>query len=151
MDAAQALADLTEISSQVVDAAVLAPDGALLASTFQDQALVAPFLTGLTQLNGEAELQARLHGISEPLTQTEVSTREGSVFVVRVNGFTIAATTRSDPTVGLVLYDLKRCLESLEQPAPVVGEPLPRSDEADDGGTAAEHGGVPGRGVQSRA
>jgi hypothetical protein len=28
----------------------------------------------------------------------------------------IAATTRSDPTVGLVFYDLKHCLRSIEEP-----------------------------------
>jgi predicted regulator of Ras-like GTPase activity (Roadblock/LC7/MglB family) len=152
VDAAQALADLTEISSQVVDAAIVASDGTALASTFEDEALVEPFLTALAQLSREADLQASLHGINEPLTQTEISTREGSVFVVRLGGYTIAATTRPDPTVGLVLYDLKRCLESLDQPGPGGREPLARSDEADAGarGTAAGRG-VSGRGVQSRA
>ena len=39
---------------------------------------------------------------------------EGSVFAVRREGRLIAATTRPDPTVGLVFYDLKHCLRSIE-------------------------------------
>ena len=39
------------------------------------------------------------------------------MFAVRSGGRLIAATTRPDPTVGLVLYDLKRCLESLDEAA----------------------------------
>jgi len=39
------------------------------------------------------------------------------VFVVRRAGRMIAATTRPDPTVGLVFYDLKHCLRSIEDGA----------------------------------
>jgi len=37
--------------------------------------------------------------------------------VVLRDGRTIAATTRPDPTVGLVFYDLKHCLRSIEDGA----------------------------------
>jgi predicted regulator of Ras-like GTPase activity (Roadblock/LC7/MglB family) len=117
MDAAQALADLTEISSQVIQVAIFGPDRSLLASTIADPAVAARFCAILERLETEADLQAKLGGLGGPLTQLEVSALEGSVFVVRSPAGTIAATTRPDPTVGLVLYDLKRCLESLAEPA----------------------------------
>jgi predicted regulator of Ras-like GTPase activity (Roadblock/LC7/MglB family) len=48
------------------------------------------------------------------LTQLEVSTGDGSVFVVREGKTRIAATTGADPTVGLVFYDLKSALRSVK-------------------------------------
>ena len=48
----------------------------------------------------------------------------GSVFVVRDGERLIAATTRPEPTVGLVFYDLKSCLRSIDAPS--------RADASDD-------------------
>ncbi|MFL5980807.1 MAG: hypothetical protein ACJ74D_09995 [Gaiellaceae bacterium] len=115
MDAQQALADLTEVSSQIQAAVV-----------FDDKGKVA----GSTHGNGEALAKAaaellaaadELRPGDAPLTQLEVATAEGSVFVVRQEQATIAATTSANPTVGLVLYDLKSALrgvESAKKPAP---------------------------------
>ena len=114
MDAAQALADLTEISSQVVQVAILDRDGSLLATTIEEPASATRFCALLARLLEEADGQAHGRGLAE-LAQLEASTLDGSVFVVRASGRLIAATTRPDPTVGLVLYDLKRCLSSLEE------------------------------------
>jgi hypothetical protein len=61
----------------------------------------------------EADRLAAARALPE-LAQLEVSTHAGSVFVVRRDGRLIAAATRPDPTVGLVLYDLKHCIGSLE-------------------------------------
>jgi hypothetical protein len=53
------------------------------------------------------------------VTQLEVSTHDGSVFVVRDGARRIAATTGRDPTVGLVFYDLKSALRHAKpEPAP---------------------------------
>jgi hypothetical protein len=49
---------------------------------------------------------------SEGLTQVEVSTRGGSVFLVGEGARRIVATTGPEPTVGLVFYDLKSCLRA---------------------------------------
>jgi predicted regulator of Ras-like GTPase activity (Roadblock/LC7/MglB family) len=116
MDAAQALADLTEISSQVVQVVILDRDGAMLATTINEPSLVARFVSGVERLLEEADVQAQARDLGA-LCQLEASTLEGSVFAVRSGGRVIAATTRPDPTVGLVLYDLKRCLESLDEAA----------------------------------
>jgi len=118
MDAAQALTDLAEISSQIEAAVVLDADGSILASTLDGSRGEA--LGRLTQ-----ELLAavgRAAGGNEPaLAQVEVSTAEGSVFLVRDGDRAIAATTAPEPTVGLVFYDLKSCLRAFgdeEKPRP---------------------------------
>ena len=48
--------------------------------------------------------------------QLEAATVAGSVFVVRDGDRLIAATTSPEPTVGLVFYDLKTCLRSIDAP-----------------------------------
>ncbi len=113
MDAAQALADLTEISSQVVQVAIVDAEGAVLATTITDDGRAQRFVEGVTRLLAEADDVRRLRGLSG-LSQPEAATHEGSVFVVRRDARIIAATTRPDPTVGLVFYDLKHCLHSIE-------------------------------------
>ena len=118
MDAAQALADLTEISSQVVQVAVVNADGAVLATTIADAARADRFVHGVATLLDEAESLRQARGLPS-LSQLEAATLEGSVFIVRQPGGKgagriIAATTRPDPTVGLVFYDLKHCLRSID-------------------------------------
>jgi predicted regulator of Ras-like GTPase activity (Roadblock/LC7/MglB family) len=113
MDAAQALADLTEISSQVHQVAILDRDGTLLAATAHDPVRAERFVAAVTPLLEEADRLARSRGLPE-LAQLEVSTLEGSIFAVRQDGRLIAATTRPDPTVGLIFYDLKHCLGSID-------------------------------------
>jgi predicted regulator of Ras-like GTPase activity (Roadblock/LC7/MglB family) len=120
MDAAQALADLTEISSQVHQVAILGSDGMLLAATARDPVRAERFVAALSPLLEEADRLARSRGLPE-LAQLEVSTLEGSVFAVRQDGRLIVATTRPDPTVGLVFYDLKHCLGSID-PAAETGQ-----------------------------
>jgi predicted regulator of Ras-like GTPase activity (Roadblock/LC7/MglB family) len=123
MDAAQALADLTEISSQIQAAALLEPDGEVAASTLGDEARAREFARAASELVSTAEKVRSLGG--ESLTQLEVATGEGSVFVVRDAGRTIAATTSPEPTVGLVFYDLKSCLRSAAAEEPPA-EPKPK-------------------------
>jgi predicted regulator of Ras-like GTPase activity (Roadblock/LC7/MglB family) len=113
VDAVQALADLTEISSQVVDVAIIAEDGTVLATTIDDADLAERFVRGIARLVEQAEEVREARGLPD-LAQLEAATLDGSVFVVRRAGRIIAATTRPDPTVGLVFYDLKHCLRSIE-------------------------------------
>src|SRR4051812_47617690 len=113
MDAARALADLTEISSQVERAAIVDVHGAVLASTFTDEARGRRFAESARRLVDEAESARESRGLAA-VAQIEVATVDGSVFVVRDGDRLIAATTRPEPTVGLVFYDLKHCLRSIE-------------------------------------
>jgi predicted regulator of Ras-like GTPase activity (Roadblock/LC7/MglB family) len=123
MDAAQALADLTEISSQIQAAVLIEPGGEVAGSTLADETRAQGFARAARELVGAAEQVRSLGG--ESLTQLEVATGDGSVFVVRDGGRTIAATTSPEPTVGLVFYDLKSCLRSASADEPAA-EPKPK-------------------------
>jgi len=104
VDAAQALADLVEISAQIEAAVLAAADGTVLASTLADEERAGAVARDAVEL-----LQAAAGGAGGPV-QLQVAVPEGSVFVVRDEERLVAAVTGRDPTAGLVLYDLKTCL-----------------------------------------
>ncbi len=133
MDATQAIADLTEISSQIEAVVVSDAEGAVLGTNIKGADRAKRVAEGAARLLDEAGSAAT--GREGQLAQLEAATPEGSVFVVREEGRTIAATTSPDPTVGLVFYDLKSCLRSLaEAPAPAPRKHAPRKKkEVDDG------------------
>jgi len=115
MNVQQALSDLTEISSQIEAALVLDTDGSTMAATLDDTRA-----QDLARAANELLAAARRATDKEP-AQLEVSTADGSVFLVRDGERTIVATTGPEPTVGLVFYDLKSCLRSVaaeEKPKP---------------------------------
>ena len=117
MTADQALADLTEISSQVEAAALFDAKGKLAASTLAEG---EPFVRAVQDL-----LAAAAEARQGPLNQLEASTLEGSLFVVRDGNAYIAATTGAEPTVALVFYDLKTALRAAAAAAPAK-KPAPR-------------------------
>jgi predicted regulator of Ras-like GTPase activity (Roadblock/LC7/MglB family) len=116
VDAKQALVDLIEISSQIRSAVLTDESGDVLVSTFADQARAKEVADAALRLLAAAERTRPGLG-SRTLTQFEVATLEGSVFVVRDHGRVLAATTSPEPTVGLVFYDLKSCLRSVAEGA----------------------------------
>ena len=122
MDAQQALADLTEVSSQIQTAVVFDDKGKVVGSTLPDG---EPFARAAADLLAAAE---EVNAGSSALTQLEVATAAGSVFVVREGKTTIAATTAPAPTVGLVFYDLKSALRSAKPKPPP--KPRPKPDAA---------------------
>ena len=129
VDAAQALADLTEISSQVVHAAIVDGEGTVLATTIADAARAARFVQGVTTLLEEADNLRQTRGLPG-LSQLEAATLEGSIFVVRdpAGSRIIAAITRPEPTVGLVFYDLKHCLRSIGEEPPKTAQRRKKAD-----------------------
>jgi predicted regulator of Ras-like GTPase activity (Roadblock/LC7/MglB family) len=118
MDAQQALADLTEISSQIEAAVVFDDTGKVLGSTLPDGEAFARAAADLLAAAGELKTG------DSTLAQLEIATGEGSVFVVREGKATIAATTPPQPTVGLVFYDLKSALRNVPHKPP---PPRPRT------------------------
>jgi hypothetical protein len=66
------------------------------------------------------------------ISQLEVATVAGSVFVVRDGERLIAATTTPEPTVGLVFYDLKTCLRSVDEPKPAAKRPRAATKKKED-------------------
>src|SRR6476469_1316907 len=112
MDAAQALSELTEISSQIQAACLLDSDGNILANTVADEASAKRFAEAAIALVGGA---------------LEAATLDGSVFVVIEGDRAVAAVTRAEPTVGLVFYDLKSCLRAAGTPGDGDGKPRPKA------------------------
>jgi predicted regulator of Ras-like GTPase activity (Roadblock/LC7/MglB family) len=139
VDAAQALADLTEISSQIEAAVVLDADGRVLASTFAEADRADALASAAQSLLAAAgEIRA---DSGAPLAQLEAATAEGSVFLVRDSERLIAATTRPEPTVGLVFYDLKSCLRAVATDDEEEAKPRPkarRRAEAEPAGDAPD-------------
>jgi predicted regulator of Ras-like GTPase activity (Roadblock/LC7/MglB family) len=127
MDAAQALADLTEISSQIEGAVLFDEGGAVLGSTLGSDAAAQ----GVAKAAAELLEGAGGFRSEGSITQLEASTAGGSVFVVRDGARRIAATTGPAPTVGLVFYDLKSCLRNAEAEPPKPKRP-PRRAKLDD-------------------
>jgi len=113
MDPAQALHELTELSSQIESAVVLGADGSVLAATHDDAARAVALASTALDLVGAA---FQLNTQPQEVTRVEVELEEGAVFVLRENGRTIAATTGPDPTAGLVVYDLRTCLHGIAEP-----------------------------------
>jgi predicted regulator of Ras-like GTPase activity (Roadblock/LC7/MglB family) len=128
MDATQAIADLTEISPQVQDVVVIAADGSLTGSNLPAEEAAQRLADGARRLLDAAE------SLRPGVAQLEAATTTGSVFVVRDGERLIAATTTPEPTVGLVFYDLKTCLRSIEEakPKPRRRAPAKKKEEGDD-------------------
>jgi hypothetical protein len=127
VDANQALAELKELSSQVERAVVLDASGSLLAST--DDAGEALTRAALDLLAAAGEL----HASADEVTRAEVELGEGGLFILRVGGRTIAATTGPNPTSGLVAYDLRTCLQGIDEEKPKRRRTTRKPKEGEDG------------------
>ena len=106
LNAHEALDDLKQISVQVTAAAIGGPAGTVEAATLADASAGERLVRLGSELLDAAEQAGRDLG-RDALSQVEVATPEGSVFVLRDADRTIVATTTVDPIVGLVFYDLR--------------------------------------------
>jgi predicted regulator of Ras-like GTPase activity (Roadblock/LC7/MglB family) len=136
MEAAQALADLTEISTQIESAILVDAKGAVVASTLADPGRAEVVARAARELLAAAERAMGGSESREPLVQLQAAMPEGCVFVVRDEQRLVAAVTAPQPTVGLVFYDLKTCLRH------VAGEELAPKPKARAGSkkAASENG-----------
>jgi predicted regulator of Ras-like GTPase activity (Roadblock/LC7/MglB family) len=116
MDAAAAIADLKQVSSQIDRVVIAGHDGAVEACSLPDPASASRMAVAARDLYDAAERARGVLGRAD-LTQLEVSTPDGSVFAVRDATRLVCAVTRPDPTVGLVFYDLKACLRAIAEEA----------------------------------
>lgn len=108
MDGARALADLTEVSSQVRGAVIVDAEGVAVASTFPSESGERAGAAAASLLRAAREMP-RESGRAQ-LTQLEAALPDGSVFVVDDGTHAIAAVTERNPTTGLIFYDLKTAL-----------------------------------------
>jgi hypothetical protein len=108
VDAATALSELTGLSSRIESAVVLDADGKVLGSTGGDA-------DRLVSATGELLVAAGgLRSADDEVTRVEVELTEGGLFVLREGGRTIAATTAPGAIAGIVVYDLRTCLEGID-------------------------------------
>jgi predicted regulator of Ras-like GTPase activity (Roadblock/LC7/MglB family) len=136
MDAAQALRELTEVSSQIEAACILDSTGAEVGSTLDDEAARKRFADAARELIAEALGVPHEPG-DTPLAQLEAATLEGSAFVVIDGDLAVAAVTKPEPTVGLVFYDLKSCLRAAGTPGSGDGRPRPKARKKEASESAA--------------
>jgi predicted regulator of Ras-like GTPase activity (Roadblock/LC7/MglB family) len=122
VDAAEALKDLTEISSQIEAAVLVASEGETLASTLVDDGATERLSKAVRAL---VDAAAATSG-ERTLVQLEAATSGGSLFVVRDDERIVAAVTKPEPTAGLVFFDLKSCLRAAAAEAGD-GKPRPRA------------------------
>jgi predicted regulator of Ras-like GTPase activity (Roadblock/LC7/MglB family) len=114
--AASALAELLEVSPQVDAAVILERDGGTLVAGAPASGARAADQLGATCVRiVDAAEQARRELGREPVSQVEVATPDGHVFVVADATWIVAAVTDADPTVGLVFYDLKTALRAVRE------------------------------------
>jgi hypothetical protein len=109
MEPNEALAELVDLSSQVADAAILGESGFVLACTGTPE-------RGEELARVATELLAAADDVrpSGEVARVEVDLGASSLFVVREKGRTAVATTVSEPTAGLVVYDLRTALRRLD-------------------------------------
>ncbi len=129
MDPAEALEDLKQISTQVQQVVIFDEGGRVVASTLGDGRAAEAMADAAARL-----LEAAAES-SKAVVQLEAALGEASVALVTDGGRTIAATTTPEPTIGLVLYDLRTCLRSLaaepEQPKAAKRASAPRRKKAE--------------------
>ncbi len=128
MDVTQALAELMELSSQVQRAVVFDRDGSVLGSTEADGAAAEGLAGAAVELVAAA---AALRSAQDEVTRVEVVLDEGGLFCLREGERLIAATTGPHPTAGLVAYDLRTCLESIDA-TPAKRRRAPRKRKSED-------------------
>ena len=111
MDAAETLAQLSALSSEIECAAIVDAEGVVLAAT--------------AAADGEklARAVAELFDAAPPsaaagVAYVEIDLALGSVFAVRDRGQVAVATTGPEPAAALVLHDLRALLQRIVAGAP---------------------------------
>ncbi|MDP8911770.1 MAG: hypothetical protein M3M94_06875 [Actinomycetota bacterium] len=126
MDVADSLADLAEISPQLISAVLLDPRGDVVGSHPASRARAEGLAETARQLVAHAE---HLSPGRSPVKELEVATRTGSVLVVRERGWTIAATTtRRAAPVPLLRADLRSCVDRLAEAAEAATAAAPAAE-----------------------
>jgi predicted regulator of Ras-like GTPase activity (Roadblock/LC7/MglB family) len=111
VDAAAAIAELRELSTQIESVVISSREGSPIASSVpaDDTGRIVESARALA--DGADQVRRDLG--RDALAQLQAATPEGSVFVVVDEQRMAVATTGADPTVGLVFYDLKMLLRQL--------------------------------------
>jgi predicted regulator of Ras-like GTPase activity (Roadblock/LC7/MglB family) len=139
VDAAAAIAELRELSTQIQTIVVCGRNGALLSASVQDEAAARIAEAAVSLADGADQVRADLG--REALAQLQAATPDGSVFVVCDGDRMAVATTGSDPTVGLVFYDLKTLLRQIAEGNGAAADGAAVDGAVADGAAVAEEDG----------
>ncbi|MGN6556942.1 MAG: hypothetical protein ACTHLH_02895, partial [Solirubrobacterales bacterium] len=104
-----ALAFLAEMSPDLRGAAVLGPDGEVLAATGEEPERWAEDAKALFRVADAAE------GV--PVEQVHIATEQGEVFAIRNEGLAAVAVTDRFALASLMLYDMRSALRELATPS----------------------------------
>ena len=107
MDASAALSELVGLSTQVVEAVITGPGGAVEGTHASGEERSRALAAAGEELLGAA---AALRPDGPAVERVHVDLGRGSIVVVREGERTIVATTVPEPTAGLVSFDLRTAL-----------------------------------------
>jgi predicted regulator of Ras-like GTPase activity (Roadblock/LC7/MglB family) len=109
VDAPASLAALLELSTQVVEAVVAGPGGVEAASPDDAERAGVLAAAGAALLDAATPVRPGSPAVERVVVETETAT----VIVVRDGARSIVVTTVPEPTVGLVVYDLRSALRRI--------------------------------------
>ena len=111
MDASTALSELVALSTQVVEAVVTTPDGAVDAARAAEDERAR----GLAEAGTELLAAASSLRPEVAVERVHVDLGRGSLVAVSDGRRTIVATTVPEPTAGLVAFDLRTALRRIAE------------------------------------
>lgn len=110
MDASAALSELVALSTQVVEAVVTTPEGAVEAARAEDERARRLAATGAELLAQASSLRPEV-----AVERVHVDLERGSLVAVSDGRRTIVARTVPEPTAGLVAFDLRTALRRIAE------------------------------------
>ena len=111
MDASAALSELVGLSTQVVEAVITGPGGAVEADARVRRGDARA--RSRRRVTSSSRAAAALRPDGPAVERVHVDLGRGSIVVVREGERTIVATTVPEPTAGLVAFDLRTALRRL--------------------------------------
>ncbi len=103
-DAEVAIARLQAMSADLRGAAIVAPDGSVLAASGDADAW------GRVAIG---VIEAADTAAGEPVTHAHIGTEDGEVFVVRDDGYAVVAAADRFALAGLMVFDIRAALRDL--------------------------------------
>ena len=125
VDAGEALDELTRLSAEIENAAILDLSGAVRAWTLDADA------DRLSRAAAELLDVAAVVHPERTVDRVDVQLSRGAVFVVQAGGHVAAATTGPEPPAALVVHDLRACLGRMGAAPFLVPERNPTADPVD--------------------
>jgi predicted regulator of Ras-like GTPase activity (Roadblock/LC7/MglB family) len=119
-----ALAFLAEMSPDLRGAAILGPEGEVLAAGGEEPGRWGEDAAALLAAADAAE--------ESPVEQVHIATEQGEVFAIRNQGLAAVAVTERFALASLMLFDMRSLLRELASATPKFGRSEPTEDRSED-------------------